>query len=119
MGLCKLCEVPQRHALVVRDGGQPAAIRAEGDTTATLNGVSVEKTDGDASSSDASSFYGLNAAVLALDNAVLNINGGTVTAAAEGANGVFAYDGATINIKDTVVNVSGGNAGGPRNSGWT
>jgi hypothetical protein len=88
------------------------AIRAEGDVTASLEDVTVEKTDGAASSSDASSFYGLNSAILALDNATLNIAGGTVTASAEGANGVFAYDGATIYIADTVINVTGGNAGG-------
>lgn len=88
------------------------AIRAENTITASLNNVTVSKTDGAASSSDASSFYGLNAAVLALSDAVLNIAGGNVTATAEGANGVFAYDGATINIKDTIINVTGGNAGG-------
>lgn len=88
------------------------AIRVEGDITTSLTDVTVEKTGGAASSSDASSFYGLNAAILALDNATLNITGGTVTATAEGANGVFAYDGATIHITDTVINVSGGNAGG-------
>jgi hypothetical protein len=88
------------------------AIREEGETTATLNDVTVEKTDGSASSNDASSFYGLNAAILALDNAVLNINGGSVTATTEGSNGVFAYDGATIYIEDTDVTVTGGNAGG-------
>jgi hypothetical protein len=88
------------------------AIRAEGDVTASLDNVTVEKTGGSASSSDASSFYGLNAAILALDNATLTINGGSVTATTEGSNGVFAYDGATINIADTVINVSGGNAGG-------
>lgn len=87
-------------------------IRAEGDVTASLEGVTVEKTAGAASSSDASSFYGLNAAILALDNTTLNITGGEVTARPEGANGVFAYGGATINITDTVINVSGGNAGG-------
>ena len=88
------------------------AIRAEGAITASLDGVTVEKTGGGASSNDASSFYGLNAAILALDKATLNITGGTITAIAEGANGVFAYNGATINITDTVINVSGGNAGG-------
>jgi len=88
------------------------AIRAEGTVTATLNNVTVNKSAGAASSNDASSFYGLNSAILALDKATLNITGGTVTASAEGANGVFAYDGATINIKDTTVNVTGGNAGG-------
>lgn len=88
------------------------AIRAEGEITASLNGVTVEKTGGAASSNDASSFYGLNSAILALDKATLNIDGGTVTASAEGANGVFAYGGATINISDTLINVTGGNAGG-------
>lgn len=88
------------------------AIRAEGTTTSTLTNVTVDKSAGAASSNDASSFYGLNSAILALDTATLNITGGTVTASAEGANGVFAYDGATINIKDTVINVTGGNAGG-------
>jgi hypothetical protein len=87
-------------------------IRAEDETTATLTDVTVEKTDGSASSSDASSFYGLNSAILALDNAVLYINGGSVTATTEGSNGVFAYDGATIYIEDTEIDVSGGNAGG-------
>jgi len=87
------------------------AVRADG-VTASLTNVTVQKTAGAASSSDASSFYGLNAAILALNNANLTISGGTVTATAEGANGVFAYNGATINISDTVINVSGGNAGG-------
>jgi hypothetical protein len=93
------------------------AIRAEGDITASLDSVTVEKTGGDASSNDASSFYGLNAAILALDNATLKIADATVTATAEGANGVFAYDGATIDISDSVINVSGGNAGGIEVSG--
>ncbi len=88
------------------------AIRAEGKISASLVGVEIKKTSGAASSSEASSFYGLNSAVLALDGATLNITGGTVTASAEGANGVFAYDGATINIADTAINVTGGNAGG-------
>jgi hypothetical protein len=88
------------------------AIRADNAITAAITDVTVNKTDGAASSSDASSFYGLNSAVLALSNAVLNITGGSVTATAEGANGVFSYDGATVNIKDTLINVTGGNAGG-------
>ncbi len=88
------------------------AIRADNKITASLTDVTVSKTGGAASNSDASSFYGLNAAVLALGGATLNITGGSVTATTEGSNGVFAYDGATINIKDTIINVSGGNAGG-------
>ncbi|MGE5627226.1 MAG: hypothetical protein ACM3X7_03815 [Solirubrobacterales bacterium] len=88
------------------------AVRADNKVTATLNNVTVNKTLGAASSNDASSFYGLNSAVLAANNSTLNITGGTVNASAEGANGVFAYDGATINIQDTAINVTGGNSGG-------
>lgn len=54
----------------------------------------------------------VNAAILALDNAMLNTNGSEVMAAAAGANGVFAYANATINIADTMINVAGGHAGG-------
>ncbi|SEI90897.1 hypothetical protein [Demequina mangrovi] len=93
------------------EGDDENAIRAEGDISAALESVTVEKTGGGSSSSDASSFYGLNAAILALDGADLTIDGGTVTATAEGANGVLAYGG-TITISDTVIDVSGGNAGG-------
>jgi hypothetical protein len=88
------------------------AIRAEGDVSATLDDVTVEKTGGSASSNDASSFYGLNAAVLATDGATLTIDGGSVTATTEGSNGVFASDGATIHVDGTTISVSGGNAGG-------
>lgn len=56
------------------------AIRAEGDIAASLNGVLVEKTGGDAPSSDASSLYGLNAASLALEDVTLDITGGAVMA---------------------------------------
>lgn len=93
------------------------AVRVSGSVTASLNNVTINKTEGSASSNDASSFYGLNSAVLALDNSTLNITGGTVKASAEGANGVFAYGGSTINIKDTTINVTGGNAGGIEVSG--
>lgn len=88
------------------------AIRAEGSITASLTDVTVAKTAGTASSSDASSFYGLNAAILALGGSTLDITGGNITATTEGSNGVFAYNGATINIKNTTIDVSGGNAGG-------
>lgn len=87
------------------------AIRADS-VTAYLADVTVTKNAGGSSNNDASSFYGLNSAILALGTAKLDITGGTVTAAAEGANGVFAYGNPVINIKDTEIDVSGGNAGG-------
>ena len=87
-------------------------IRAQGNTSATLNGVTIVKNEGRATSNEGSSFYGLNAAVLAKDHANLDINGGRIVANAEGANGVFAYGDAIVHIRNTQVQVSGGNAGG-------
>lgn len=87
-------------------------IRAEGVISAIISDVTASKDFGAASNSDASNFYGLNSAILALKGAKLNITGGKVTALAEGANGVFAYDGAIIDIMNTVIDVSGDNAGG-------
>lgn len=96
------------------------AIRAAGTVTATLKDVSVQKTAGAASNYDASSLYGLNAAILALGDADLTINGGTVTASAEGADGVFAYGHSIIRITGTTVDVLGANAGGlvASGGGW-
>lgn len=88
------------------------AIRAENSVKASLTDATVTKASGAASSNDASSFYGLNSAILALGSSTLNITGGSVSADADGANGVFAYGGATINIKNTKIDVTGGNAGG-------
>ena len=67
----------------------------------TLNLVNptVTKT-GDTSSGDNSSFYGLNAAILATSGSQVTIEGGTVDTTGAGANGVFATD------SDTVVTVS-------------
>ncbi len=78
----------------------------------SFDAAGPSSTGGAAWSSDAPSFYRLDAAVLALDGATLTVNGGTITATSEGANGVFADDGATIDITGTEIDVSGGNAGG-------
>ncbi|KAH6886989.1 hypothetical protein B0T10DRAFT_539194 [Thelonectria olida] len=84
---------------------------ANGTVSASLVDVAVVKT-GDTSSDDDSSFYGLNAGILAVDQAVLNITGGSVQDTGEGSDGVFAYGDATIYISGTKINVTGGNSGG-------
>jgi hypothetical protein len=65
-------------------------------------------TSGNSSSNDASSFYGLNAAVLATSSSKVDITGGTVTTTGSGANGVFATGKHTmINLTDVSINCSG------------
>ncbi|KAJ3533745.1 hypothetical protein NM208_g7846 [Fusarium decemcellulare] len=84
---------------------------ANNTVSASLIDVTVIKS-GNTSSDDASSFYGLNAAILAVGNAVLNITGGSVQDVGQGSDGVFAYGNSTIYISGTKINVEGGNSGG-------
>ena len=89
-----------------------SAIGAGGSVTASISGAAINKTAGDATSADSSSFEGVNAAVRVYDNATVSLEYCTITAEADNATGVFAYDGGTINISDSTVNVTGGGAGG-------
>lgn len=89
-----------------------SAIGAGGSVTASISGAAINKTAGDATSADSSSFEGVNAAVRVYDNATVSLEDCTITAEADNATGVFAYDGGTINISDSTVNVTGGGAGG-------
>ena len=65
-------------------------------------------TSGNSSSIDASSFYGLNAAVLATSNGFIEIVGGSVNTKGTGANGIFATGkGTTINLTGITINCTG------------
>ena len=93
------------------------ALRVGPGITASLTDCAVTKTAGDLYGDD-SSFYGVNAGVLAYSEdaatpAELTIKGGTVETGAGGANGVFAYGNATIDLEDATVTTTGaGGAGG-------
>ncbi len=89
-----------------------SAVGAGGSVTASVSGAAINKTAGDATSADSSSFEGVNAAVRVYDNATVSLEDCTITAEADNATGVFAYDGGTINISESTVNVTGGGAGG-------
>ena len=99
------------------------------DTTESVSvtDATVTKT-GDSDGGDSCSFYGLNAAVLAMGGADVTISGGSVTTDADGANGIFSYggngaqngsagDGTTVTVSDTVITTSGDNAGGIMTTG--
>ncbi len=94
-----------------------SAIDVSGTAKVTVKGATVQKTDGGASSADASSFRGVNAAIRVYDSATLTISDSVIEAAADNATGVFAYDGGTIEISDSVITVSGGGAGGVQVAG--
>ncbi len=76
----------------------------------TLSNVTVTKT-GDSSSSDNSSFYGLNAGVLVGSGSQVTISGGTVDANGKGANGVFSTgEGTVVTLSDMSINAVGDGA---------
>ncbi|MCR4860719.1 MAG: hypothetical protein K5910_08665 [Bacteroidales bacterium] len=71
----------------------------------TMSDCTVNKTGGDTSDNDGSSFYGINSAILSTGTGTVTMNGGTITTDAKGANGVVAYQG-TVNISDVTINCS-------------
>ncbi|HLO32586.1 MAG TPA: hypothetical protein VK249_25790 [Anaerolineales bacterium] len=77
------------------------------DGTLTLNNVSVT-TSGNTSSEENSSFYGLNAGVLAASGSTTTMNGGSISTTGTGANGAFATgDGTVVNLSDVSINATG------------
>jgi len=65
-------------------------------------------TSGESSSNDASSFYGLNAAVLAGDGSTVTITGGSISTTGSGANGAFPTGtGSTIVLTDVDISATG------------
>lgn len=66
-----------------------SAVKVTNSGTLTMTNCTVTKS-GNTSSSDNSSFYGLNAGILAY-NAKITVTGGTVNTTGTGANGIFAY----------------------------
>ena len=99
------------------DQDDQSAVDISGSDIIVITDAMILKTGGNASSADASSFCGVNAAVRVYDQATLTIGNSTIEATAPNATGVFAYDGGTINISDCTVNVTGGGAGGVQVAG--
>lgn len=98
-------------------GDDESALDLGGSASASVSDALIAKTGGNASSQDAASFRGLNAAVRVYDTASLTLEGCTIEATASNATGVFAYDGGEIVMKDCTVNVTGGGAGGVQVAG--
>ncbi|MBQ9408195.1 MAG: right-handed parallel beta-helix repeat-containing protein [Clostridia bacterium] len=98
-------------------GDDESAIDVSGNAEVTVTGAKINKLEGSASSADAASFRGVNAAVRVYDSAALTLSGSTIEASAPNATGVFAYGGGTVIISDSTVDVTGGGAGGVQVAG--
>jgi hypothetical protein len=70
-------------------------------------------TSGDSTALEDSSFYGLNAAILAISGGNITMTGGTITTTGSGANGAFATgSGSSISLKDVTIYATGPGAHG-------
>jgi hypothetical protein len=85
------------------------ALRVENGAIAGIDGASVEKRAGDATSLENVLQYGLNAAVLSRATAQLLLVNSEVTSAALGAGGVFVIGGRT-QLQSSVVRATGASA---------
>ena len=99
------------------DGDDENALRVTG-ATATLNGVTVNKSGGASSNPGNGDFYGTNAALLATDGATVTIQDAAITSNAQGGNGVFSYGkGTTVNLSDSTITTQKDNSGGIQTTG--
>ena len=87
-------------------GDDENALRVDG-AAVTLDGVTVDKSAGAASNTEDGDFYGMNAALLAMNGATVTIKNATVPSSAQNGNGVFSYGGGTTSASNLVVETSG------------
>ena len=99
------------------EGENESVLEASSSVEASVTGAVLQKLSGSASSADASSFRGVNAAVRAYGNAVIRLSQCEIQASASDATGVFAYENSTIYMDNCTVNVTGGGAGGVQVAG--
>ena len=86
-------------------GGDENALR--------VDGVTVDKSAGATSNTKDGDFYGMNAALLAMNGAAVTIKNAPVTSSAQNGNGVFSYgSGTTVNISDSTITTTADNSGG-------
>ena len=98
-------------------GDDENALRVDG-ATATLNGITVNKSAGKSSNTEDGDFYGQNAALLATNGATVTMENATITSSAQNGNGIFSYgEGTTVNISDSTIQTSADNSGGIQTTG--
>jgi hypothetical protein len=97
---------------ITASGQDESAVKITDSGVYTLTDSTLSTT-GDSSSMDGSSFYGLNAAVLAESGSKIRVSNVTITTTGSGANGVFATgEGSTIDLTDVTISCSNTGAHG-------
>lgn len=99
------------------EGDDENALRVDG-AAATLDGVTVNKTAGNTSSTENGDFYGMNAGLLATDSADVTIKNATVNTSAQNGNGIFVYgSGTKVSVSDSTIKTTADNSGGIMTTG--
>jgi len=97
----------EENGTYLSDATDVSAVYVTNGGDLTLLDPTIE-TSGNTTSNDDSSFYGLNAAVLATANSTVTIVGGSITTGGTGANGAFPTgSGAAINLTNVTINATG------------
>lgn len=89
-------------------GSDENAVQITGGTFSMEN-CTITKSGDYSANSDNTSFYGVNSAVYVgctSGSATLNVDGGTITTNAKGANAAFAYGNGVLNISNTTIRCS-------------
>ncbi|MCD8091046.1 MAG: dockerin type I domain-containing protein, partial [Clostridiales bacterium] len=98
-------------------GDDENALRIDG-ATVTLEKIPADKISGSSSDSEAGDFYGINAALLATNGAVVTIKNSDVSSSAQNGNGIFSYgEGTIVYIYDTTITTTADNSGGIQTTG--
>ena len=98
-------------------GDDENALRIDG-AKVTLNDITVNKSAGASSDTEAGDFYGMNAALLATNGASVTIKNSSIKSSAQNGNGVFSYgSGTTVNISDSKITTTADNSGGIQTTG--
>ncbi len=93
-------------------GDDENALRVSG-ASVSLEDVQVHKQGGASSNTENGDFYGMNAALLATDGALLTISKAEISSDAPNGNGVFSYgEGTVISINKSSIETLGDNSGG-------
>lgn len=104
--------VTRSNQTIVASKQNESAVKITNSGVFRLTDSTVSKS-GDTSSMDDSSFYGLNAAILAESGSRITLSNVTITTTGSGANGVFATgQGSTINLTEVTINCTNTGAHG-------
>ncbi|NMB54970.1 MAG: hypothetical protein GYA15_09740 [Leptolinea sp.] len=104
-------EIKTGQTITASENDQSGILVTDSGTLSLSN--SKITTSGNTSSQDSSSFAGVNAAVLAINNSTIHLEDSTITTTGEGANGAFAVGkGSTVDLSNVVIDATANGAHG-------